>query len=213
MDYFVFFIPMTLVMSFFFYKIFHIFYNYEISKYFRPYSFPLILFDLLIQTNIEYFTFIGFRSLDTSFSFNFFSRMLVFLGIIMLFFTMIGSTVSYFIYYAHYKTMARYFLVNLFRFPSSYALMIIMYGLRPFLKGVVHAVLFDNWELQIWLLIVIELGIILMIFYFEFRYDNHRSKLIFMMDVSYSLSLVVLNVLLLLKYEYFKDDMVIRNLL
>ena len=109
--------------------------------------------------------------------------------------------------------MARYFLVNLFRFPSSYALMIIMYGLRPFFKGVVHAVLFENWELQIWLLIVIELGIILLIFYFEFRYDNHRSKLIFMMDVSYSLSLVVLNVLLLLKYEYFKDDMVVRNLL
>ena len=35
---------------------------------------------------------------------------------------------------------------------------------------------------------------------FEFNYDNHRSKPVFMMDIMYYGSLVCLNILLLLKH-------------
>ena len=70
-----------------------------------------------------------------------------------------ASYASYFLYYQEYGKLARYFLVNMFRFPSSYALMVILYGLRPFLKGTVHALMYNNWCLQIWLLFGVELAI------------------------------------------------------
>ena len=46
----------------------------------------------------------------------------------------------------------------------------------------------------------------LIIFLFEFRNDNHRSKVVFMMDLTYSVCLILLNTLLLLKYEYFHHE-------
>lgn len=152
MDYFAFFVPLILVSVFLFYRVFYLLFKFEISKYLRPYSFKLIVFELLIQNNVQYFAFLGFRSLDTSFSTNFPFKLLIALGIIMLFFTLLASTMSYFIYYVQYSKLARYFLVNMFRFPSSYALMIVMYGIRPFMKGAAHAFLYENWEIQIWTL-------------------------------------------------------------
>ena len=131
----------------------------------------------------------------------------------MMFFTFIGSVGCYFIYYCEYGKLARYFLVNLFRFPSSYVLMTIMYGFRPFLKGAIHAVLYDHWVIQMWMLIGVELAIIFLIFFFEFNYDSHKSKLLFMMDISYFMSLILLNLLMLCKYEYFREDEIIKELL
>ena len=52
----------------------------------------------------------------------------------------------------------------------------------------------------------VELLIILIIFIMEFRNDNHRSKLVFMMDITYSFSLAIFDLLLLLKYEYFAEN-------
>ena len=76
--------------------------------------------------------------------------------ILMFFLVVLASYASYFLYYQEYRKLARYFLVNMFRFPSSYALMVILYGLRPFLKGAVHALLYDHWALQVWLLFGVE---------------------------------------------------------
>ena len=107
----------------------------------------------------------------------------------------------------------RYFLVNMFRFPSSYCLMMLCFGVRPFLKGVIHALLYENWELQIYLLMSVEVIILVLTLYFQFNYDSHKSALRFMMEVSYSCSLIILNVLFLLKYEYFKKNEVLVDLL
>ena len=43
LDFLIFSIPLTLLMEFIFYRLFFLTFNYEISKYFRPYSFKLIL--------------------------------------------------------------------------------------------------------------------------------------------------------------------------
>ena len=44
MDYFSFFLPATFVIVFLFNRIFYLLFNYEISKYLRPYAFNWILF-------------------------------------------------------------------------------------------------------------------------------------------------------------------------
>ena len=131
----------------------------------------------------------------------------------MLLLTMLAAVSSYFVYYSEYGKLARYFLVNLFRFPSSYTLMVIMYGIRPFCKGAIHALMYEHWVWQVWLLAATEVVMMVVILTFEFRNDNHKSKPFFMMDTSYYGCLVMLNVLLLCKYEYFKEDEEMKELL
>lgn len=144
--------PLTLILVLLWNKVFYLLFNYRISSYLRPYSFWLIVADILIQNNIEFFTFLGLRSLDTMFSFNFSTKALNAFSIIFIFIIISCVAYSYLLYYYKYGKLARYFLVNMFRFRSSYVLMIITYGVRPFLKGVIHAMFFEEWELQLWLL-------------------------------------------------------------
>ena len=130
----------------------------------------------------------------------------------MMFLTIIATFCSYSFYYTEYGKLAKYFLCNMFRFRSSYVLMIILYGVRPFAKAVVHALLFNHWEIQMWMLFGIEVIILLITLVFEFNFDNHKSKPVFMMDISYYSCLVILNLLFLCKYNYFKRDVELVNL-
>ena len=162
--------------------------------------------EILVQRNIEFFTFLGFRNFKTMFHFDIASKLLVALNLLMFFLTLIVTFHSYFHYYSEYGRLAKYFLANMFRFPSSYALMIIVYGLKPFAKGIIHAMLYEEWVAQIWSLLGIELLTVVIVCVFEFRNDNHRSKVVFMLDVAYSGCFILLNLLLLLKYEYLDYD-------
>ena len=205
-DYFVFFLPFTLVTFILFNRIFYCLFNYEISKYLRVYSFWWVMLELLIQKNVELFTFLGFRNFVIMHQYDIQSKMILILNVMVFFITFLTAFCSYLFYYGEYGRLAKYFLINMFRFPSSYALMIIVYGIKPFLKGAIHALLYKQWIIQIWTLLGVELLIILTIFIMEFRNDNHRSKLVFMMDITYSFSLAIFNLLLLLKYEYLAKD-------
>ena len=205
-DYIVISVPLTLILWFIYYRAFYCLFEYEVSKYLRAYSFCLILFDLLIQGNIEYFTFLAIRALDVFFSFSvssiFFSILTIFCA-----FIVFGCTIcSYWTYYYQYHKLGRYFLSNMYRFKSSYVLMTITYGCRPFLKGLAHAMFFENWNLQIWVLIGIEVSTLIIIVLFEIVLDNHKSRLTLLFEILYSLSLVGMNVLLLLKHEYFASN-------
>ena len=129
-----------------------------------------------MQGNIEYFTFLTLRNFQTPFSFNIESKLLQVLVILMFFLVTLTVFCSYSLYYYDYRKLAKYFLCNLFRFKSSYVLMIIMYGVRPLLKGTLHALLFLHWEIQIWSLLGVELLMQMIILAFEFKYESHHSK-------------------------------------
>lgn len=145
MDFLMFYIPFTLVTVFIWNRVFYLLINYRISLYLRPYSFWFIIADLLIQNNIEFFTFLSFRSVNTMFSYDISSKLMNIVPVIFLFIVFSYVVYSYLFYYYKYGIMARYFLVNMYRFQSSYVLMIVTFGVRPFLKGVVHAMLYENW--------------------------------------------------------------------
>ena len=84
--------------------------------------------------------------------------------------------------------------------------MTIIFGVKPFLKGLIHAVFYDQWVLQIWFLAGVELSIVGIVIVFEIVLDSHKSTLILVIEVLYAFSLTGLNLLLLCKYEYFADD-------
>ena len=75
------------------------------------------------------------------------------LTIVMFFLVIMATFASYGFYYYEYIKLAKYFLSNMFRFRTSYVLMTLMYGVRPFLKGAIHALLFEQWVVQLWLLL------------------------------------------------------------
>ena len=152
------------------------------------------------------------RNFLTPFSFSVECKLLQTLMIAMFFLVLIATFASYGFYYYEYIQLAKYFLANMFRFRTSYILMTLMYGVRPFLKGAIHALLFEHWVVQLWLLLAVELAIQLTVLGFEFKYDNHRSKPIFFMDTIYYWSLIALNGLLLMKHHYYKADENVVNL-
>ena len=142
LDFLVLAVPLTLMMWFLYYHIFYCLFHYEVSKFLRPYSFGLILLDLLLQGNLEYFTFLVFRSLDVFFSYSIVSTFFKVFTVLFMF-LLLGCTIgSYWGYYYQYIKLARYFLSNMYRFKSSYLLMTVTFGLRPFLKGFIHAEFF-----------------------------------------------------------------------
>ena len=140
--YVVFFLPTVFVFVFLMNRIFYLLFNYEISVLFRPYSFWLILVELVIMNNVEFLSFLAFRTFETPFSFDVTSKSIIASIILIYFLVFFFSFTSYRLYYGNYKKLAKYFLVNLYRFPKSYILMTILYGMRPFLKGCTHALLY-----------------------------------------------------------------------
>lgn len=142
--YFVFSIPITIVFVFLCNRLFYCLFNYRISSILRPFSFWGILFELIVQNNVEYLSFLGWRALTIPFSFSFVCKGLLVFTLVMFFIVVISVFCSYLFYYSWYGKLARYFLINLYRFPSSYLLMTILYGFRPFLKGTAHALFYNN---------------------------------------------------------------------
>ena len=52
--------------------------------------------------------------------------------------------------------------------------------------------------------------IIIVVIVFEIVLDNHKSRLIMVIEIVYYFSVVTFNVLLLCKFEYFSDDEYVR---
>ena len=206
MDFFSFHVPLVLVFVFLLNRLFYCLFNFKVSSLLRPYCFWWIIFELLIQNNVEFFTFLAFRNCLTPYSFNTSTTLLQVLMIVMFFLVLLAAFGCYLWYYREYGKLARYFLVNMFRFPSSYGLMILLYGIRPFLKGAIHALMFYHWSTQMWMLFATDLLVLLILLVCEFACDNHRSKPVFMMDTTYSGCLTMLNILFLCKYNYFKGE-------
>ena len=62
MDYFVLFVPATLLFVFLCNRCFHLLFNCRISIFLRAYSFWWVLLELLLQNNVEFFSFLCFRN-------------------------------------------------------------------------------------------------------------------------------------------------------
>ena len=152
MDFFAFHVPLVLVLVFLLNRLFYCLFDFKISSVLRPYCFWWIIFLLLIQGNVEFFTFLAFRNCLTPFQFNVPTTLLQVLMMLMFFLVVLAAFGCYLWYYREYGKLAKYFLVNMFRFPSSYRLMIPLYGVRPFLKGTIHALMFYHWSTQVWML-------------------------------------------------------------
>ena len=76
MDYFVLFVPATLLFVFLCNRCFHLLFNCRISIFLRAYSFWWVLLELLLQNNVEFFSFLCFCNILTPFRLDLETKML-----------------------------------------------------------------------------------------------------------------------------------------
>jgi hypothetical protein len=155
MCFFAFFIPAALIVVLICRKVFFLLWDYRISKILRPYSFWLILLEIFVINNIEFFSFLGFRAWQVGFSFGIQSKILVGFSTLLFFITIFAAFGGYLLIYCRYGGLGKYFLLNMNNKTSSYVLMNLSYGIKPFVKGLVHSILFEEPCFQLYCLMAI----------------------------------------------------------
>lgn len=188
--------------------LFRMLFNYSISSYLRPLSFAGCVFVSLLEGNIEYFVFLGARNLQYLFAEKFSDKLFSVFVISFLFIFVFYSFGSYFLLYYFYEKLFKYFLTNLFRIDGASWIMLCIYCTRPFISGCIHALLYHNHTLQLFLLGSLDLSVFFAINAVEMKTGIHKSKLSLMCMNIYLLCGVPFNGLMRLIVVY-KDSSVL----
>ena len=148
-EYFVLNVPYCLIVFFLLNRLFYCFFNYSVSQYVRIFSFWGFLYQMLIESNIEYFTFLAFRNFQTMFSFRFADKLYLVGFVLFFYFVAAGSIGSYFLYKYFYSKLSKYFMTNVYRVKGAILIMTFIYGIRPFIKGIIHSNLYNYNTIQL----------------------------------------------------------------
>lgn len=150
-------IPFTVVIFLLNKLIFWLFSDYRFSSYFRATSFNGFLVVSLIEGNIEYFVFLGMRNLTNLYAEQFVHKLFSLFVVFFLFIIIMFVFAGYFLLYYFYGKLFKYFLDNLFRISGSSWMMTLVFCVRPFLKGCIHSLMYENNEGQLILLGLLDL--------------------------------------------------------
>ena len=161
LEYFIMGVPYTVVVFVLLNRLFYCLFEYEVSKHLRMFSFWGFLCFMGLESNIELFTFLGFRNFHTMFSFNFAHKVYLSLMLFFMFFVVLFAVGGFFLMYYLYGKLAKYFLDNLYRIKGAFFLMTYVYGLRPFVKGVIHSELYYHSTAQLVCLACVEFSVCL----------------------------------------------------
>jgi hypothetical protein len=71
--------------------------------------------------------------------------------------------------------------------------MTLIYGYRPLLRGIIHALLYNHQEIQLHLLALIEFLTVLALLGFEFIYESHICKFALFFKLLYHITFFILN--------------------
>lgn len=150
-------IPFTILTFFLLNRLFYCLFSHPFSAYLRTFSFWGFLAQMLLEGNLEYFAFLAANNSKYMFVWSFPQKLHLVAFVVGFYFVFLGAVGSFFLFAYFYKKLVKYFLTNLFRIPGSLMLMTYLYGLRPFIKGALHAYLSPYNEAQLISLALVEL--------------------------------------------------------
>ena len=84
------------------------------------------------------------RNLTNLFAVSFIDKVFSIFVILFMFIVVFFTVAAYFLLYYFYEKLFKYFLDNLYRISGSVWMMALIYGLRPFLKGCIHSLMYEN---------------------------------------------------------------------
>ena len=140
-------------------RLFYCLFNYEVSRFFRAYSFKIFFLEVLFLEDIQKIVFILIRNFFVLFrvqgspQYYAITIVPVLLGAFIL---LCFITLYPFQRYLHGK-LSKYFLTNMFRIRGSLPLTFLLFCVKPLLTSSVQATCYKLPSLQLGLLALIEL--------------------------------------------------------
>ena len=156
LEYFLMAVPFTVLLFVVLNRVFYCLFQHELSQHLRMFSFWGFLCFMGMESNIEFFAFLGFRNFLTMGSLRFAHKLYLAAFILGFFFVFLFAFAGFFLIHYCYGRLAKYFLDNVYRIKGAFSLMTLVYGVRPFLKGIIHALLSRHNTLQLSLLASLE---------------------------------------------------------
>ena len=190
----VFSLPVTLIITFLFQRLFFLLFKKKVSVYFRRYSFTAcVLLQGLIEGNIPFFTYLFFRQSFVAFASKFLDKVFV-AGAVVCFFVVISFVCCfYFLFYRYLKKKFGYFIYCYYRCLPSMVFLTIQRILRGVVRGVIHSCLHNQYKIEIVLLCVMEACLIVSAVWFEKKKKIFLTQLMFCLTLCYHFLFIILN--------------------
>ena len=200
-------IPQNIFICILLYGIFRLIQKYQISLWIRPFYFlKEIIAKILIEENLAYFTYICFGTVQTSFSFCFQDKFYIIFTTIFLFILCIFCLTFYFFLKQYLKKKSQYFIDGLYYQNPSYILMIFCNLIRAFLRGTAHYFLYYQHHIEMLTLSCLQIGIIIACVYLQSKYHIFVKKTIYSLIVTYHMTFMIFNLILLMDDMYFEEN-------
>ena len=141
--------------------IFFLLFKFNISIFFRKYSFWPTLIVLLLDGNLQISAYLTFFEIKWLFTSNTVHKALTVWVIINFFFMLLFSVACYFIFKYLYNGLAKYFYENTSVSSIGALYLLAQIGLRNILLGFVHSLDFELYESKIMVLLSVEMFFLL----------------------------------------------------
>ena len=177
-------------------RLFYCLFNYPISRFLRLYSFKLFVVEVLLFGDIQNIVFVLVRNMSCTFKINSGAQyhLIGVLPVIFGGFMLISFLAYFFLQKAYNSKLSKYFLVNMYRIPGSVSLSFMLFSLKPILVGCIQALHYESPSAQLFLLAIIEFLSLLLMWFFQQKYEVFICKLLFCIDWLLYASMCLLNI-------------------
>ena len=186
-------VPQTILICLIMLLLFRFIRNYEISVFIRRYCFFSNFFQIVLEPNIGFFTFIFFNQTKMFFSFAFLDKFWLCISVMVWGIVLLFCFCFYFLTDYLYKVQAGYFLHHYYRTFPGLVFLTFRMTVRGFLKGIIHSLFHENYPAIIICLSVLELLTFLLSLYTEYRYQVNLTRIQWMTSSIYHFLIILLN--------------------
>ena len=193
----VFMVPQTILLVFILKRVFHCVSAYGFSAYLRRFYFMgACVLQILLESNLSFFTYLFFRQMMVSFSFKAVDKAFLALSTVLFFCIMVSVCCFYFMANCAYKKGFGYFLYCFYRCFPSFVFLTCRYFVSGFAKGVIHSVLHQEYEKQMVLLCCVEAFVISVLIVAQQKCHICLTKSMYCLFLLYHFLFILLNVCL-----------------
>lgn len=152
---------------------------------------------MLLEDNLQLFSYLGFRNFTFLHSTEIYGKINGAVSVVLFFLVVVYACCFYFLTPYLYKGLSKYFLDNINpNKRGAYFCMTLIYGMRPVLRGAIHAFYEEN-ALQLALLGGLDIVVFLVLSYLQIRKRVFENRLVACLYCIYLLSSAYLNCILL----------------
>lgn len=173
---------LTVLIFFILNRIFYLLYNFQISSFIRVYSLWLYLAVVVVNQNIDIFTFLAVRHFFNMFYFDCRTKLVQVVSVLAIGVLGVVAVMVYPISVYFYRNLSKYFLSNLYRINGALFITTVRFALKPIIEAIIHGFFYENPVLQLFLISVSCFLTSLVLMYMEYSSGIFVFKCILVCD-------------------------------